>query len=116
MPFPAKQDFGIWVGNTTPINFVFKDANSDPFDLTGSRLVFTTNNGIRWASDDNASPFYIADFPGGVAFLRLTPAMTRLFTAATNYEIEMWLNIDEQYSLQYGVITPSTGTNDDVNP
>lgn len=113
--FPGRQDLKVWVGNTTPINFVFKDENLDPFDLTGSRLVFTTNNGIRWASDDVASPFYINDFVGGEAYLRLTPALTRLFIAVTDYEIEYWFS-DEQYSLQYGTITPTKGTNDDVDP
>lgn len=112
---PGLKDFKIWVGNTEWIRFVFKDANNDPFDLSGSRLILKTANDQRWASDDVASPFQIFDDENGIADLKLTPAHTRLFTSDTRYEIERWMD-DIQESLVYGNIKPTVWTNDDTDP
>lgn len=118
---PRNYALDVWAGNTFTRPFIFKTAAGDPFDLTGSKLVFKANNGsvsiIRKATDDDPiAGFEITDAAAGEVLLSLTVTETRALPAGQlRYEIERWVGA-EQISLLYGTLTVTTWVNDDVDP
>jgi hypothetical protein len=116
---PTNQPIpDVWVGNTFSRTFRLKDG-IDPFDLTGSKLVFIAkagNDTIRKATDDPGSGLSIPDPPTGEVLLEFTVAETRdMKVGAWRYELEHWVG-SEQVSLIYGTMTVTAWVNDDVDP
>lgn len=119
---PRNVELDIWSGNTKRQKFRFR-ADGNPFDLTGSKLVFraTLMNGsgaIRKTTSDVDSGFAITDAEGGEVELFFTVTETREMPAgepAYKYEIERWIG-DDQTSLLYGGIKVTKWVNDDVDP
>lgn len=110
----------IWIGNDEWFQFVCKDENGDPFDLTGSILILrvTLTNGqvIRRRTDVAGTGFSITNAAGGIARNDFTFADTRAMPAGEHkFEVERWIGVYQE-SLIYGLLVATLGVNDDANP
>jgi hypothetical protein len=110
----ATYNIDVIRGNTETILFRLKDG-SDPFDLTGSTMVFRAQLGsvvIRDSTDDDMSMPTPAD---GEVTLTLTVEQTRSIPPgkAVPYELERRISGTEKTLLK-GSLVPDGGVNDDA--
>lgn len=115
---PSRQDLDVWSGNTFRIVFQLKEANADPYDLTGLKLVFRAVSAtatIRKDTDDGTG-LSITNALNGEVTLFLSVEETRSLPAGkVRYELELWAGVD-QTSLLYGELNVTVWVNDDVDP
>ncbi|WP_150523839.1 hypothetical protein [Roseibium sediminis] len=116
MPTPAKYNWKIWVGNTTPLDLRFLDANREPFDLTGSDMILTIFQDGELIRKSSADGHWTIDDPAnGRARVVLNPEETRKLlseVSPTTYEIERHI-AGEQTTLMHGRICVKGGQNHD---
>jgi hypothetical protein len=116
---PPFRRITVWAGNTLDFGLEFRGEDGQPFDLTGSELVFRAEREtylLRKSSADDGSGISIVDPTGGKATLHFTVEETRAMPlGALRYEIERWI-LTEQRTLLYGEFQVNKWVNDDAKP
>ena len=113
----ANYDFSIEQGSSFTINFIYKDADGNPVNLTGwcARLVWKSNSGIETFSTETINPDYRFDIdePNGKLTLQFPASVTNNFNfSSAKYDLELQ-SPDDLYTgggkyttrILYGTIT-----------
>lgn len=113
---PAQYTLRLWRGNTEPLAFRFKQANGDPFDLSGSTLILKIDFDSGVLIKSSAQGDWVIDDPAsGEARVTLSAADTRSICGGVRparFEIERHVG-DEQRTLLFGKVVVEGGTNVD---